>query len=1696
MIDGVNYKNSVTWSSSIDGNLGTGGSIAPNLSVGTHTITASLSKDGNEESTQTTVTIVEDYPHLNVAEPQSGRVLDIDETINFSADVTYRGLPSNAATILWDSNLDGSLGEGNQFSKSELTEGQHEITISATENGETNTKTIYLTIYDSEKNLGDENDGQCMGGNPINLVTGNKYHEEVDFSTSTEMPLFVKRSYNSASKYKGVFGYGWSSNIEERVEYDETAQQAEVVKDTGAVQRFDLVDGAWIDASSDEGRLERLSSGGWRHTSYDGTVKIYDDQGNILSVVALNKLSLAYDYLNGKLSSITDSYGQIVSFTYNSDGFVETFTDPDGFVYTFGYLNDNLVSVTYPDLTPDNASDNPNKTYHYENASFPHALTGLTDEEGIRFATWTYDEYGRATSSAHNGGVEEFSINFNLDGTVTTTNALGKQTTYHYKSIKGLLKVTDVEGHQSSHCAAASTKTTYDPDTGFADSKTDWRGNQTLLDYNRYGQLTSSTIIDTGKDWSANPVDERVTTATEYNALRLPALMIKPGLMVEREYTVNGRLDHVTETDTTAHAAPYSTNGETRITDYNYTFYDGTNLVQFIDIDGPRTDKPDILRHAFDQKGNLIEERNALGHVTKYENHTARGLPQKVTDANGLVTDLEYSARGWLTKKTVRSSKGNAVTKYKYYDNGLLERITLSNGSSLTYKYNGARQLVGVINNTGERQILSPNILTGEWENLTYAEAGGSETYHRFRKFDEQGRVRLETTNLGHRVDYEYDPDGNATLVTEDIKYGKESQVRLILRKFDAQNRLRAQTSDDQPAVNYTYDLAGNLVEVKVAGAGNQVTKYVHNGFGEVIYEDSPATGAKTLYRDKAGNIVREINSVGQEISRGYDALNRLENIVYEESASENVSYGYDDAGTNGIGRLTSITDESGSKNFAYDDQGYLEEVNYSIGGTSYLIDYSFNKAGQMTRIVYPSGRSLAYGYDSQGRPNDIDADDKGHLVNTVDYYPFGPLKEIEFGSGLQREVKLDDIYRPANLIHHWLSQSEMIEYDFDTADRIRTQTRSLELEATARRLEAKSFEYDYADRLNKSEWTKINGVDQSDEFIRYSYDDFGNRITKQQKSALNGVNQHWSYVVDPTNNQISSLSTSQDGLNFTLQHEYVYRPTGQTTNDGQVSWTYNHAQRMASVTNDANLATEYLYNATGQRVEKRSGSTITHFHYDLDGQLIAETDGSGSVIREYFYLGSMPVAMVTGDSVYDHVPSSSAELIGSDRIRMDAEPGEVNEILQRTVGDTEVSGRLVSISKKSGEEKVGLTIREQQDGLSGARVDVSRSVVRGSDVSMITVQTPEGKIVPIPMFSDTTSDPTMEVDITYSGGSTERLVLTPLGEYVKLSREGQQINIYSSDNGSDWSMLKSISVPMLDEAYIGALGSNATVDIETSYKTANDNLFYLHADHLNSVYAVSSNLSRNVVWQRKDFESGASSFGVDSIADGGRLHSGVFEMPLRFPGQYFDAETGTNYNYFRDYEPNLGRYIQSDPIGLKGGLSTYSYAGNNPLYLIDKKGLAYSPVGEHGISLQQAGIAHNGCLTPGDRRTLSSTITGAVAGSPAGPYGVLIGGVSGAILSFTPVEDPLDNATVDIIAESAMTPKNINGSVSTNLSKAFIGYALPEGDPTGQASIAGALVGGAVAGPHGFAAGAVSPWVDAAINEFLPVQESCSCTR
>ncbi len=100
------------------------------------------------------------------------------------------------------------------------------------------------------------------------------------------------------------------------------------------------------------------------------------------------------------------------------------------------------------------------------------------------------------------------------------------------------------------------------------------------------------------------------------------------------------------------------------------------------------------------------------------------------------------------------------------------------------------------------------------------------------------------------------------------------------------------------------------------------------------------------------------------------------------------------------------------------------------------------------------------------------------------------------------------------------------------------------------------------------------------------------------------------------------------------------------------------------------------------------------------------------------------------------------------------------------------------------------------------------------------------------------------------------------------------------------------------------------------------------------------------VVWRWKlnsVSATGSNAFGVQPADENPDGNGTLVRFDLRFPGQQWDAAVGLNYNYFRDYEPGTGRYVESDPIGLRGGLSTYGYAGASPTRWVDRFGLLSS---------------------------------------------------------------------------------------------------------------------------------------------------------
>lgn len=184
----------------------------------------------------------------------------------------------------------------------------------------------------------------------------------------------------------------------------------------------------------------------------------------------------------------------------------------------------------------------------------------------------------------------------------------------------------------------------------------------------------------------------------------------------------------------------------------------------------------------------------------------------------------------------------------------------------------------------------------------------------------------------------------------------------------------------------------------------------------------------------------------------------------------------------------------------------------------------------------------------------------------------------------------------------------------------------------------------------------------------------------------------------------------------------------------------------------------------------------------------------------------------------------------------------------------------------------------------------------------------------------------------------------------------------------------------------------------------------YLHADHL-STPRTGTNSSGTIVWHWNSDAFGSLLPNEDPDGNGTPT-----TVNLRFPGQYFDKETNLHYNYFRDYDPRIGRYLESDPIGLAGGLNTFGYVGQNPLGFVDPTGeILFAPIVIGGLI--GGGIELGSQLLKNDIEKceidsvaiIKGTLKGAIPGGFLGNIGRLgmpgkaIGGIIQRSLQGTP---------------------------------------------------------------------------------------------
>jgi RHS repeat-associated protein len=233
-------------------------------------------------------------------------------------------------------------------------------------------------------------------------------------------------------------------------------------------------------------------------------------------------------------------------------------------------------------------------------------------------------------------------------------------------------------------------------------------------------------------------------------------------------------------------------------------------------------------------------------------------------------------------------------------------------------------------------------------------------------------------------------------------------------------------------------------------------------------------------------------------------------------------------------------------------------------------------------------------------------------------------------------------------------------------------------------------------------------------------------------------------------------------------------------------------------------------------------------------------------------------------------------------------------------------------------------------------------------------------------------------------------------------------------------------------------VGSSEPVEV-TVTATAAKALYFIQVDHLATPRLVADE-TQKTVWRWDNQEPfGNNPANEDPDADGI-----AFDLPLRLPGQYYDRESGLHYNYFRDYDPSIGRYAESDPIGLNAGLNTYTYVLDNPMSYLDPYGLQ---VNVCYYADAAGGFGHIGFGVGSETRTFGYYPSGNPFGSPG-----MIKEDSQKIreCKVVPSDPDQDQCMIDCRARRQANPGDYN--LTSNQCTSFVRDCLSEcGLPTGN---------------------------------------------
>ncbi|MGB5687122.1 MAG: DUF6531 domain-containing protein, partial [Candidatus Electrothrix sp.] len=895
------------------------------------------------------------------------------------------------------------------------------------------------------------------------------------------------------------------------------------------------------------------------------------------------------------------------------------FTTVDNIIYTFSGQG-LLMSVADPHGNT--------LTMQYNSADFPERLTGISDALGrTLLLEYSYNS-GLITKMTDPGGGEylysygttaEEQAKKNLVAVTYPTDGATEKISYEYNDSAdehNLTAVVDENGHRYTYSYDSEDRALSSADEGGSSIALDWSASDSIQVTNGrgYAMLYSQTTMDgIGYITEIAPAAESGggcsscgSTGNYVYDTQHRLLSVTDARGTTRSFTYDSRGNILTRTEAvgtaeerqtvyTPHAVfnkpevitrqSVDTPAQSAITQISYNASTGVPLS--ITINGYSGGQAESRTVSFTEHTTHGQVKKIDGPRTDVTDQTLfeyysdtdsnifnRAMLHTVTDASGGVTEFaDYNQFGQPGQIT---DANGVITQLAYDPRGRLTGRTVD-GKLTSYLYDKTGNLTEIIPPGLKNRLL-----------LTYTPADLLET--------------LED-QLGNTLEFSYDSEGN--LLSEEHHDPGGVLKRSLTYEYDAFNRLRKSINPDGTFILRETDDNGNLTAL--TDALGRTTAFLYDALNRLTQETRPDTGVAQFGYDRADNPAQTIDPENTITTYTHDDFSGLRNRASQDSGA--TSYDYDAAGN-----LTSRIDAEGTTvQYTYDALNRPLTVSFNPPDTAQNLTFTYDEAaalhgkGRLTSLS-DAGGGISWQYNALGNVTRESRTTDGIAYHTV--YAYNDRNEITgitYPTGTQVTVQRYDNGEVSGILIDGQTATQNVSYlpfgpeeDFVFGNTLLTVDRTYVADYfRLERINAQVLDYQYeyyADGSVKS----IDGITEPE-------------ITRGRTE----------YVTVNGNNRLDYVTRLDSSV-----RSYVHDNSGRITSDGVYTYSYNPLGRLIKVEQGATTVAEYAYDPFVRRNKKTVSGTTTHFHYDLQGRLIAETSGDGTALRDYVYQNGNLVAL------------------------------------------------------------------------------------------------------------------------------------------------------------------------------------------------------------------------------------------------------------------------------------------------------------------------------------------------------------------------------------------------------------------------------------------------------------------------------------